>query len=183
MEYQTVFDVTRNGFPLAIPGFATLLALGIGAFFLFVREEGNEGNRATPRQVLLGIAFTFASLFALIAWAQVSVEYYRVKRALETGNCKIIVGTIENFKPMPRADTPSRVSRSMEFASSTAQGGVQQPLTRSGTVVSFATAFESGSATEMSKFFGWKYKSLSECNLHSLSLRHKRSQLRSRLPS
>src|SRR5262245_32431394 len=99
MHYQVVFDASRNGSQLAIFLAAPIFAL------IFVMIGLALKNSIDPKEAIKGKFFLAISgvgfLLSLVLIAGNSAEYYQAKRALQTGNYKVVEGTVRNFVPMP----------------------------------------------------------------------------------
>ncbi len=99
MGYQVVFDASRNGSQLAIyllfPFFA--LIPGIAGWALKDSTDPKESAKGKLFLLVSAVGFCFSLLFL----AGNSSEYFRAKRALETGDYAVVEGTVRNFVPMP----------------------------------------------------------------------------------
>jgi hypothetical protein len=100
MGYQVVFDASRNGSQLAIYLLIPVFALIPGMIGWALKDS------ADPKESLKGKFFLLISAvgfcFSLVFLAGNSNEYFKAKRALETGDYAVVEGTVRNFVPMPR---------------------------------------------------------------------------------
>jgi hypothetical protein len=99
MNYHVVFDASRNGSELAIfalPPIGVLLAASIG-WALKGSSDSKEALKGRMFLLLSAVGFVLSLVLLLGHYS----EYYRAKKALQTGHYEVIEGTVKNFVPMP----------------------------------------------------------------------------------
>jgi len=99
MNYHVVFDASRNGSELAIFALApigVLLAASIG----WALKGSNDPKEAIKGRMFLLLSAVGLVLSLVLLLGHYS-EYYRAKKALQTGDYQVIEGTVKNFIPMP----------------------------------------------------------------------------------
>jgi hypothetical protein len=99
MNYHVVFDASRNGSELAIfalPPIGVLLAASIG----WALKGSSDSKEALKGRMFLSLSAVGFVLSLVLLLGHYS-EYYRAKKALQTGHYEVIEGTVKNFVPMP----------------------------------------------------------------------------------
>ena len=99
MNYHIVFDASRNGSELAIfalPLVGVLLAASIG-WALKGSSDSKEALKGRVSLLFSAVGFVLSLVLLLGHYS----EYYRAKKALQTGHYQVIEGTVKNFVPMP----------------------------------------------------------------------------------
>jgi len=99
MHYQVVFDASLNGSQLAIYLLAPLFLL-IFAMIGWALKNSLDSKEVVKGKFFLAIAGA-VFLLSLVLIAGNAAEYYKAKRALQTGNYKVAEGIVRNFVPMP----------------------------------------------------------------------------------
>ena len=108
MEYQTVYDVTQQGYNwwwLLIPAF--ILAVAIAAWK--AREKfGPQLNLPNYAKVIGSFAFGLILLLTLcittLGFTVSYTGYVNAKQILQTGKAQLVEGRVENFAPQPASD-------------------------------------------------------------------------------
>ena len=99
MNYNIVFDASRNGSQLAIyaliPVFVLLPAL-VG-WALKDSDDSKEALKGKFFLLLSAVGFSFSLMLLIGNYG----EYYRARKALQTGDYQVVEGIVENFVPMP----------------------------------------------------------------------------------
>jgi hypothetical protein len=101
MEYRVAFDVVQEGYCswiFLVPG---LLFIAIGIGMLIHRWKFPAKNTTFCARISPYI-FAGGALFwtVMVSWSTFS-DYYKLKKALLTGNYEVVEGTINDFVPMP----------------------------------------------------------------------------------
>src|SRR5689334_23176565 len=95
MEYRTVFDLTVSGFKSWTFPASGLIFVGIGTLQVVFR------SRLRNRKVFPFVFLGFAVLWTVMSSVLTYSEYHSLRSAIDSGNARVVQGTVTDFVPMP----------------------------------------------------------------------------------
>jgi hypothetical protein len=108
MEYQTVYDVTQQGYNwwwLLIPAF--ILAVGLASWKArekFGPQLKLPGYARAIGSFALGLGVLLTICISTLGLTVSYIGYVNAKQILETGKAQLVEGLVENFAPQPAFD-------------------------------------------------------------------------------
>jgi hypothetical protein len=105
VTYQTVFDVTHQGYTTwGFPAFG-LIFVAIGSVLVFQPQLADKlflgGSRGRARRYFGFFYFGFAVFWTIASFVATFGQYLKVTYALNTGQYNVIEGPVSDFVPMP----------------------------------------------------------------------------------
>lgn len=110
MEYQTVYDVTQQGYSwgwLLIPAFIVVVVVVIVAW---KRREEIRSKISSPSyavafgSLILACVLLLTTCITIIGFATSYSSYFNAKQILQTEKAQLVEGQVENFTPQPAFD-------------------------------------------------------------------------------
>jgi hypothetical protein len=96
MEFETVFDITKEPCPWQFPAIGIAFAVG-GMFLGFVmRKEKPLRRRLGPWFIAV-----FGGIWTILVYQSTVGRYFEGCHALRQGKASLIEGSVEDFIPMP----------------------------------------------------------------------------------
>ncbi|XYH96907.1 hypothetical protein ACMHYB_55575 [Sorangium sp. So ce1128] len=105
MDYQVVFDVSRNPPDLYLP--ITGL-VSVATSFLYWKSRNDHAlwrvfGRSPPSTLFAGVILGFNLLWTAGVCVIMTSRYFQLKGALRSNRAEVVEGPVEHFHPMPDA--------------------------------------------------------------------------------
>ncbi|XXT18568.1 hypothetical protein WME94_50905 [Sorangium sp. So ce429] len=103
MDYQVVFDVSRNLPDLQLPISGLVL---VAISFLYWKSRNDHAlwrvfGRSPPSTLFAGVILGFSLLWTAVACIDAVSDYFQLKGALRSNRAEVVEGPVERFHPMP----------------------------------------------------------------------------------